>query len=206
MKNILLPLFLLVFYNCFSQNPIFPLDDYSVDEFPGAYRKDTQNDLDKFVGTWEYEDTRTNKSFMITLRKAIQIHRRSQVYDFYEDILFGDYQYKAFGIDVVNTLSNLSNINMNPYDHTILGNIFHSLHRSPLCPDCAPNERRLSLVFIDTERPYLHSRIVLRHKTLFGVEKLEATIYSEEGVLLPEENSPIEPRVPFGSYTLKKVQ
>ena len=95
---------------------------------------------------------------------------------------------------------------MSPYDHTIVGNFIYLPYRHPVCSDCAPSERRLSLVFIDMERPYLHSSIILRHRILFGVEKLEAILYSEEGVLLPEEDSPIEPRVPFGSYTLKKVQ
>jgi len=205
MKNIVLPLFLLVFYNCFSQNPVFPLDDYSVDEFPGAYRKDTQNELDKFVGTWKYEDTRTNKNFSITLKKVIQIHRSSPVYDWYEDIIYGDYQYSAFGTQIVNTLPNLANASMSPYDHSIIGNTIYMPGRSPKCEDCAPGERRLNLVFIDTERPYMYSFIMLRYRIVFGVEKLEALVYSI-GSILPDDDSPTNLRVPYGEYTLKKVQ
>jgi len=206
MKNILLLLFIFFFYNCSAQNPIFAINDYSANDFPGSYRKDTQNDFDKFLGTWKYEDTRTNKSFTITLKKALQIHSRSQVYDFYEDIVFGDYKYSAFGFEVVNTLPDLSNTSMSPYDHSIVGNFILKPDRLPLCSECTQNESRLKLIFIDSQRPYLRSRIVLRHRILFGIEKLEAILYSQEGVLLPEEDSPIEPRVPFGSYTLKKVQ
>ena len=205
MKNLVSSLFLFIFYNGFSQHPIFEIDNFDAFDFPNSYRKDTRNELDKFVGTWKYEDTRTTKSFTIILKKAVQVYGDYPDSSLYEDIIYGDYKYFAFGMEVINTLPNLTNSSMNSYDHSIVGNIIYLPFRHPVCSDCAPSERRLNLVFIDSERSYMSAFILLRHRIVFGVEKLEALVYAR-GSILPDDDSPTNLRVPYGEYTLKKVQ
>ena len=66
MKKITIILILLVTISCKSQNPVVGLDaPYNTPE--GAYYKDLNNELNKFVGTWKFQST--NKELIIIIEK-----------------------------------------------------------------------------------------------------------------------------------------
>lgn len=102
----------------------------------------------------------------------------------------------------MNTLSNLSN---DQAEKNIEGGYIHKKNEYPACNDCNEGERRIDMYFNDPERSYLSDGIVVRY--LFGEtnpEKLEVVIYQSGGGILPEEDSPDKPRVPYGTYIMEK--
>ncbi|EPR70673.1 hypothetical protein ADIWIN_3320 [Winogradskyella psychrotolerans RS-3] len=66
----------------------------------GVYFKDVNNVLDKFVGTWKYENTLTNTVFEITFSKVINQER---IFDNYADELSAQFKLSINGIEQYNT-------------------------------------------------------------------------------------------------------
>lgn len=195
MKNINLISIIVAFtLSCKAQT--VPLETSYYDVVPGAYFKDTLNQMDSFVGTWQY--TNGNTTLIIVLQK------KEHVYDgeFYEDLLVGEYKYIENGIEIINTLPLLSGIDAQ--QQNIVGNLTISKDRFLACQDCAINERRFLLSFKDPERDYLPTKIVLRYLLAqSNPDKMKILIYGEM-VILPDENSPSETRVPYGVYLMEK--
>lgn len=65
-----------------------------------TYFEDINNELDKFVGTWKYEDTTTNTIFEITFTKLIH---QEQIFDNYADELSAQFKLVVNGIEQYNT-------------------------------------------------------------------------------------------------------
>jgi hypothetical protein len=167
----------------------------------GAYFKDTFNELDKFEGTWQY--THGTDTLTIVLQKNTHIYNG----EYYFDFLIGEYHYVSNGIEVVNTLPLLNDpANVNGDNSDIQGGLIISNDMYPICNDCSPNERRFKLYFSDPERNYLSLSLVLRYlPQSFGTpEKMTATLIDNDSVMLPDENSPTVPRVPYGEYLMIK--
>ncbi len=100
MKTIITLTTIFSFILTYAQSPIL---DYftSPSSIPdGAYVKDLNNDLDKFVGTWQYVDGDTELTVVLT--------KEEQVYngEYYQDKLKGRYKYIKDGVEIVNTLNN----------------------------------------------------------------------------------------------------
>ncbi|TYB69041.1 hypothetical protein ES676_14450 [Bizionia saleffrena] len=193
MKNLLnITIITLTILSCKAQSPIVGLDaSYNTPE--GAYYKDLDNELDKFIGTWKF--TNNSSEFIFVLQKKVQI----QISNDYYDILNGEYSYEENGIEIVNTL---------PIDANSDGNIGGSTIRDDnnflSCIECTPNERRVKLYFNDPEREYLNVNIVLRYLEGSNPPQMTATVYARHGAILPTENSPTETRVPYGEYLMVK--
>jgi len=158
-----------------QQTTIIPLDNISPYEFnQNTYLKDVNNDLDKFVGTWKFENQSSEITFM--LKKEVQYQLSSD--DEYEDMLVGEYQYiDATGVEKVNTLSSFNNPDIKGYAHNINGNIF--IHTLPVyCIDNSDaSEIKIQLAIDDPIDDYVEGVIILRYKNDNGIEKLEACIY-----------------------------
>lgn len=139
---------LLITLSCNAQTPIVNLTDYNGSMEAGSYLKDTNNDLDPFVGTYIYNDG--NIYFEVILRKIIMSYNQR----YYEDIIVGEMQYRVNGVDLFNTLANI-NISYPNQEalHNIDGNYILQNYYKPLCNDCMPNEKRLRLIF-DDNRAY----------------------------------------------------
>jgi hypothetical protein len=105
MKQLFLLIAMIPFWNCKAQSPILPLlSGDSGNIVQGAYYKDLDNVFDKFVGSWKY--TNGSTSLIITFKKKTIFYN---IYDdYYEDILVGEYKYIENGIEIVNTLPNLT--------------------------------------------------------------------------------------------------
>ncbi|MBR9913463.1 MAG: hypothetical protein GYB32_01345 [Algicola sp.] len=72
MKKYFLIILVIIFcFSCKAQSPIYSIEQYYGIQ-DNAYYKDTNNILNKFVGTWIYENGDT--SLKITLLKAEQAY------------------------------------------------------------------------------------------------------------------------------------
>ncbi len=106
--------FLLILFSlqCTAQSNIVPLTECNkiYNHADGsAYFKDTNNEMDKYVGTWKW--AQGNKEFILTLIKQIKHHYHQTGNDnYYEDRLIGYYQVKENGNIIADTAAdNLSN-------------------------------------------------------------------------------------------------
>ena len=129
MKNILLTLITITAFSCKSQ--IIPQNNAYVDIPQGAYIKDTQNFLDNFVGTWQYQNG--NEQFTITFAKELH-HKYTS---WYEDILYGEYKYiDVNGNTIINTLPNINIYYSSKLYHQIAGATSLVRLQFPSCPEC----------------------------------------------------------------------
>ena len=198
MKHLIIITTVLTVLSCKAQTPIIALGDYQTEAINGAYFKDINNELNKFEGTWKYENS--NTSFTISFREIIQ--------DFdgrwYNDELIGDYKYIENGIELVNYLPDFNDPNVNNAQHSISGNMLIKKNRFPRCLECDINENRFVLYFYDSERKYLSSKIAVRHFIEGGVEKIKVWLYDSGSAVLPYDGAPEEIRVPYGEYVMIK--
>ena len=180
--------------SCKAQNPVVGLDaPYNTPD--GAYYKDLNVELNKFEGTWVY--TNGNTSLTIKLLKKEQMFIEPDYYD----VLVGEYKYVNDGEELINTLSNLEQSNV---EENIGGGSISKPNQRPRCNSCSVNERRIDLYFNDPEREYLNSNIVLRYIPNSSPPKMAVTIYQRHGGILPYEGAPTVPRVPYGEYLMVK--
>ena len=195
-------LLLLTLCSCKAQNPIVSLDAKRHKTVDGAYYKDLNNELDKFEGTWVFTNGTT--TFTLVLKKKEQF----AVNNDFRDFILGEYQFVDNGVEIVNTLPLLPQ-NLNDIDNgSVGGGNFILNHVYPVCDDCPPNERRLELYFYDSERKYLSISLVLRYlqdANHLGQEaQMTATLVSDGGSMLPQDDSPSAPRVPYGDHLMVK--
>ena len=112
MKKINFIVLMLFVISCKAQIPIKSI--YDDTDINGAYYKDTNNDFDKFVGTWKYTNGIT--SLTITLQKKAQYHKfHSNGDNYYLDVMVGEYKYIENGVEKINTLPFLSQNFDDPY-------------------------------------------------------------------------------------------
>ncbi|RKE99024.1 hypothetical protein BXY80_1123 [Ichthyenterobacterium magnum] len=71
------------------------------------------------------------------------------------------------------------------------------------CSDCSENERRIKLYISDPQRDYLSAHLILRYLiNETNPEKMTATIVALHGGVIPNTDSPISLRVPYGEYLM----
>lgn len=215
MKKLLIPFCFLLCISTQAQTTIIPLYDTNSDlnfndRSNGEYHKDTFNDFNLFEGTWLF--TNGNTSLKIVLDKVIKHHVAYDDTNYYKDILIGEYQYIENGVEKVNTLGSL-NLNIDPYENNISGSIIRKYNPniSNACYNCNPGDVQ---VLLDFEEPGVNImlsnlRILLRHFTENGTEKLEA-VFVEMGSPTRNlnDNKPLDeysiPFPPGSSYILIK--
>ena len=202
-KTISILFLILTFIGCKAQTApvIKSLDDLYSDNLTNVYYQDTRDEMSKFAGTWTFSGN--NTSLIIKLQKKEMYCENSLC----EDLIVGEYQYILNGAEIVNTLSNLTSSLVDGRNHNIAGqHIIPNPTLYVLCDDCQPDERRFLLDFTDPERSYLSLSIVLRYLPT-GVgqpARITATLISNGGVIIPTENAPTSPRLPYGEYLLIK--
>jgi len=193
---------------CVAQPPEFPLYNRSID-VPGAYYKDLQDDFQRFIGEWKYEQG--NNLLIVKIQK-----KEMQFIDYghisvYADFLVAEYRYVENGVEKINTLPNLLINYPDPYSYNITANIIiKPVANNPnVCPNCGPNDLMVQGSFSDPERDILGQFpiCVLRHKIENGVEKVFFTLQIE-GSILPDDDGNYGPystyNIPQGFYELIK--
>lgn len=151
MKNIIILLFLFIMISCKSQSPVYTLGQSPINKPQNCYLKDTNNILNKFSGTWVYNEN--GKIFTVVIQKAEMV----KLIDYYVDELWGNYKYTVNGNAVVNTDINVfAGENSRIFGFTLWEG----------------NTNKVTLYFKDPERPRVHSNVVLTYSNQNGVEKL----------------------------------
>ena len=202
MKSILIILLVFFFLSCKAQIVVPLASDSDMTYKSGTYNKDVDNDFDKYVGTWKYQQG--NTSLKITFKKITFDHFVTEYKNYYQDILVGEYQYIENGIEKVNTLQQMITQPNNTSEYNISGNLIWTKNLYPKCSECDENERRIKLFISDPLREYLSNAIILRYKNENGTEKIIAKIFKNGTSFMPPDNAPDEMRVPYGEYVLIK--
>ncbi len=206
MKKILYLTILLcfTFLSCKAQTilEIVPLESSRVKP-AYTYFKDVNNLLDKYEGTWKYQNGST--SFTITLEKIEEDY--NSAFKHYFDRLKGEYQYIENGIEIINTLPQLTQNTSNVHKGNIGGSHIIDKDQILVCEDCTPNEKRVKLYFNDPARDYLNNNIILQtlqedNPVINQQGKIKVTILGRGGMIPP--NVPTVPRVPYGEYIMLK--
>lgn len=174
--------------SCKAQNPVVAIDANYSSASNGTYFKDLNNEMGKFIGTWLFSSNGINFTLIIQKRETVFNGKH------YEDVLIGEYKYEANGIEVVNTLPDISN--NNPVKHAIFGNYVLP------CDGCT--NRKFSLLFEDSQRSYLEASIILDYLINSNPEQIRVKLIGGESTILPDENSPELMRVPYGTYIMTK--
>lgn len=190
MKILIVILFSLLFSNCKAQYPVIDIDDSDLGQPNGYYIKDIHNYLNQFEGTYLY--TNGNTSLKIILVKKVQQYNG----EYYEDLIIGEYQYVANGVEKVNTLSKIDTVYNNQRRHSIDGNIImHNNDRMWQCPECTVGEKRLnaSIKDISTSR---FASIYMRRMVENGQEIMKVRIWN------PTSEPYIEGQTPPPSFSL----
>jgi hypothetical protein len=205
MKNIYVILMILISIITKSQTVIDINDTtYSTSNntYYNYYKKDINNLLDPFQGTYIYNNGTT--SFKIILKKMIKQSAGLH----YEDMIIGEYQYIKNGVEKINTLSNLEVVYSNQYlKHCIAGNsiISNINHRLWKCPQCNPNEKRVRLTITDklTNR---YADILIRRTVINGQQVLQVKIANPNSVVynVETQNPPADFSLPIGEFTMIK--
>ena len=207
MKNTLFTIItILSLLSCKAQAPIVPLyfgEGYATTE--NVYYKDTNNDFDKFIGTWKH--TNGNEELTLSLKKKTLVSRTHNNVTYYTDYIYGEYKYIDTGGNIlVNTLPNIDGDFTNLSDYKIFGNRILNKYYHPACDDCDGSERRVKLVIIDPLRDYIKLRIVLRTVPNVAnpdINDITLNLTSEGWPTLPE-GQPIEARIPANDFRLIK--
>lgn len=184
-------------FNVKSQIVLAELESLNGMPQENHYYKDVHNYLDPFVGTWVY--TNGNTSLKIVIEKKEMAEHPL----YYEDILLGGYQYIENGIEKINTIPMLADTQME-WAMSIFGNRVLSSHHRPECVDCAPEEKRMALSFIDPIHQ-LSGELILRRITVSGQPALKAYKRTTNYFISMDAKSPYSYMiVPSGEYILIK--
>ena len=198
MKKILIVLIVLTSLSCKSQ--IIPQNNAYVEIPNHAYIKDTENFLDNFVGTWQYQNG--TEQFTINFAKIIHYNYGS----WYEDILIGEYKYvNPNGVTLVNTLADMTNNNFpDPLYHQIAGATSLVRLQYPPCPECNIGEYRIKCYFDDPDRPYQMLAIVLRS---ISPTQISVKVFREGKSCFfnNDFDAPDDLRIPAPNYIMNKI-
>ncbi|WP_417619968.1 DUF6705 family protein [Oceanihabitans sediminis] len=182
MKHIIITLILACFFSNISiaQSPIYPSQDWS-DEQTNAYYKDLDNEINAFEGTWLY--TNGNTSLKMVLEKQEMYFNGK----YYKDIIIGEYQYIENGVELINTLDDLS-LDLG-YSHKIKGSSFVKTCIYVSVSDCIEGEVVLKISIRDAITGHHFGQTQLIKRTIDGQETLKAFMafnyygdYDETGI------------------------
>ena len=199
MKNLFIKTALIIsFISCKAQTPVFDITDYSnrsTSEVPNRYIKDISNLLDPFVGTYIYNDV--TKILKIVLQKKTMSLR----YNYYEDLIIGEYQYIEDGVEKSNTLYKLSNNYPDGIYYSIHGN--QIMNGNTLCDDCLPNEKHLRGGLVETATRN-SAEIDFKLTTVGGQPAIRVWLYWRYRTVVDGDPEPPQASFPGGEYIMLK--
>ncbi|TYB78448.1 DUF6705 family protein [Bizionia myxarmorum] len=165
----------------------------------GTYYQDTNNDLGKLQGIWQFNNG--DEIFKLILEKKNHrlVTSSWRNISYHQDVLYGEYQYvNTNNIQVVNTLNNIFAYT-DVSEHLIYGNYIMEATHVPVCSDCLPDERRVEVSIEDPERDYFDYNMIIRHvpEQQFGqAEHIKVFIKMSDMGLYPE-GEPTDDRLPL---------
>jgi hypothetical protein len=204
MKKAIIILLITFSFKGYTQTPIIDIySDYD-DEITGTYYKDINGLLNKFEGTYVYQNG--NQRFkLILVKKEMQYNSR-----YYQDLIIGGYQYiDENGVELGNTLANVSVVYPNQIMHFISGYLLKKNNNRPICNDCFAGELRLSLSMTNPDKSGYATLIIRKMVSLEdGSESLKIYVTPQKSgnrsYIDGTEPPTIAPLVPSGEYILLK--
>lgn len=188
---------LLCTLSCKSQTIIVPIGSGETIEYnPNYYKKDVNNEFNKFEGAWKYENGTTK----ITLMLKKEEHYQASINKNFQDLLVGEYKYVVRGNEIINTLLNFRNSNVSGYQHDISGGVFKHILPNHCVDNSHVSEIKVSLLMSSPSDENIEGRLILRYVNNNGVEKLEACIY--DNTTIGDNDVRIE--IPNGYYVFIK--
>ena len=169
-------------WNMRSQIYTLGADDLPKTIPAGSYLKDNTNRLNRFAGTWVFNEN--GQYFKITINKLLQ----QPFINYFTDDLYGNFIYKQNGVTISDT-QNLTGEN------------------SPIQTVWIKNDLNLIwLEFNDPQRPKISSYVVLNYSNVGGVEKLQwKLVVTAKFSRLPNEPMPDHSiRVPLNCVLIKQ--
>ncbi|NIK93548.1 hypothetical protein GZ212_15415 [Mangrovimonas sp. CR14] len=197
MKVLLLFLGILICLSCKAQTIIVPIGSGAdFEDNQDYYIKDVNNEFEKFVGTWQYQNGNSYITSKLKENEHYQISNNKK----YVDLLVGEYQYVENGVEKVNTLLDFDDPAIMGYKHSINGRVI--VHQLPnYCLDNSdPSEVKIELIIHHPTDEYAQGRLILRYLNDNGVEKLEACIYDYS--ILGDGSVSLD--IPDGNYVFIK--
>ena len=205
-KSILSIIALLSIGSSFGQSPVIGLyEGTEYGETNNAYYKDTQDDLNKFIGTWTWSDNNSTLSIELRLREQELINLTDND-QYYTDVLIGEYVYTEAGQELINTIHLFESPFVSDFNHNIAGNNILDRVGPPYCDSCSSSERRVMVFFYDPNYPYIRNQAVLRHAFTGGEEVIQMSLW-RTSVSYQDHTDPTAPAeisMPYGNYTLIK--
>ena len=198
MKSIITIILISTILSCKAQSIIVPIvsgEDFQKN--PDYYLKDVNNEFDKFIGEWKYQNEETEITFKL---KKEEHYQASSDYN-YVDLIVGEYQYIENGVEKINTLSDFVNANIKGYDHNISGGVFTHISPSYCIINSDNQEIKIWLMIANPYNDDIEGEVILRYVNDNGIEKLQACI-RDESTLANDENSRID--IPDGYYEFIK--
>ena len=169
MKKIIFLTLLFITISSHSQSVEYTVGNNNTNMQDNFYLKDNNNLLNKFVGTWKFEQN--GKSLEITLQKVIKV----PVGDSFQDELQGTLIYKENNVEIVNT----NNLPLN--DNGFYGDGISNVD---------PN--KIKLFFRDPGRPKVSCVVYLNYSSYMNnVKKLDWKLIGV--ALLPFEENEVAP-------------
>jgi len=157
---------------------------------PNTYYKDIGNNLNRYEGTWIYDD---GVSYIkIVLVKKIKF----PVWQYFEDTLIGGFQYKKNGVEIINTLNDITSSQTHPINYPISGNRLGDTSRLSPFHQYTSDNVRLTTSIIENE---CISHMSVRTLILNGQSAIQ--IKKEKPFEQPQDCNPI---IPNGFYYLIK--
>lgn len=174
MKNIITIITIAFLFSCKAQSAIVPIgsgEDFQ--KTPSYYIKDVNNEFDKFVGEWKFQNGNTSITLKLKKEELYQVSDDSN----YMDLLVGEYQYIENGNEIINTLADFDNENLSGFSHTISGGVFVHFLPNSCIDNSESQEIKVELFIGDPSDDYIEGRLILRYINDNGVERLETCIY-----------------------------
>lgn len=196
-KTLIIIIFLLSFSN--NAQTIKSIYDDGLYFEPGMYYKDVHNDMDRFLGTWVYENG--NRKLTIVLQKRLHTYIEPP-FDCYVDEVIGGYKYEIDNNVNVNTIPDID-FSKPRHGNTISGSGIVSNQYPPVCTNCPINDKRLDIHWKEPLAPYLVEHLMIRYFEEFNQSYIEVKVYDEMSYI--PENATIETtRLPLGTYIMEK--
>jgi hypothetical protein len=197
MKYIFTTIVTLLSLSCASQ--IINIKDKDGTRIDGAYYKDTDNELDQFVGTYQLIGNNGLDEMTIVFKKFSNYYNTK----YYQDILVGEIKFKKDGILY---FDNLDKINANyqyKHKHDIAGNSLMTNLLRPVCNDCWPNQFRADLIFFGNNNN-CGGNVILQKIIDNGQEKMKVSFWLDCGSVADGAVEPI-PFIPGEDFVLTKL-
>jgi hypothetical protein len=209
MKNLVTFVFILIVGNCFSQSPIIDINDEDFGTIANAYYKDLDGIYNSLEGTWLYQSGTTSLKIKLRKREAVLVNG---YIPYFEDFLFGEYEYIENGVVKVNTIPLLSH-NYTVYNQynlwslTVMDN-----DNIPTCNSCPANTKRVSLNFDEPANDDIGIKafMFVYKKIENNVEKLIVSFQQESSPIGIKKSNNNQSSVfkkfslPLGDYVLIK--